>query len=218
MSAEQKTIARILDENDLRLGVAQLVRLFPEFAPVVSELDTIPLRRRAPGFEGLAQIITAQQVSKASATAIFERTLAAIQPFTPENFLAAGEEPLIAAGQSRAKQETLTRVASAIHEGALDLDHLCVVSVDDAMERMTSLKGIGPWTAEVFLLFCAGHADVFPAGDVALQHALKDMLDLPAKPDTRVSRDRAAQWAPLRGVAARVFYAHYARIKGRSAL
>ncbi len=211
-------ITRIRTEEELATGVSQLLVIDPQLSHIVDALAEIPLRHRAPGFEGMAQIITAQQVSKASASAIFERTLSAIQSFDAETFLAAGETPLIAAGQSRAKQVTLTGLSHAIADDGLDLEALCDISVDDAMAALTRLKGIGPWTAEVFLLFCAGHTNIFPAGDVALQHAIGDVMGLDEKPDAKTTRDLAQRWAPLCGVAARVLYAHYARIKGRSAL
>ncbi len=218
MTGNQATIARIRNQDNLATGVAQFLGLFPDMKPIVEALPDIPLRARRPGFEGMAEIITAQQVSKASASAIFSRTRDAIQPFDAQTFLAAGEAPLIEAGQSRAKQATLTGLAEALVEERLDLETLCEVPVDQAMQQLTALHGIGPWTAEVFLLFCAGHSDVFPAGDVALQHAMAMICELPDKPNTATTRKLATRWAPLRGIAARILYAHYARIRGRSAL
>jgi DNA-3-methyladenine glycosylase II len=218
MTENQDIIARIRNQDNLEQALAEFVTRFPDMAVIVEALPDIPLRRRPPGFLGLAEIITAQQVSKASAAAIFERTIKAIQPFTAENFLAAGEDPLIDAGQSRAKQAALTGLARAVVEKRLDIDNLCLVSIENAIAQLTALKGIGLWTAEVFLLFCAGHLDVFPAGDVALQHAMGDICNLDTKPDTRTTRDLAMQWAPLRGVAARVLYAHYAHRRGRRAI
>ena len=218
MSELDPTIARIRDEDNLAAAVQIFVERFPDLQPVVRDLPQIPLRARAPGFEGLAEIITAQQVSKASASAIFQRTKSAINPLTAENLLAVGLQPLIDAGQSRAKQVTLHAVATAIVEQQLDLEGLCEVPVDQAMDQLTALKGVGPWTAEVFLLFCAGHVDIFPAGDVALQHVVGELTGLDSRPDAKQTRVLAAQWAPMRSVAARIFYAHYASIRGRSAL
>lgn len=214
----EPNIARIQSQDNLLAGVEAFVALFPEMQPMVEALPEIPLRARAPGFEGLAEIITAQQVSKASAAAIFGRTKAAIQPFSAHNFLKAGTEPLIEAGQSRAKQVALIGLANAIVNDGLDLEGLCTVSVDQAMAQLTALTGVGPWSAEVFLLFCAGHTDIFPAGDVALQHVVGEICRLDSKPDTKLTRSLAAQWAPLRSVAARIFYAHYAHIRHRSAI
>ena len=211
-------IARIRNQHNLQRGIDLFVDQFPELQPIVEALPEVPLRARAPGFEGLAEIITAQQVSKASAAAIFDRTKAAISPFTAEQLLTLGEEPLIAAGQSRAKQVALLGLAEAVVKDGLDLEGLCDLPVETAIADLTALKGIGPWSAEVFLLFCAGHVDIFPAGDVALQHVVGEVCGLKNRPETKQTRDLANQWAPLRSIAARIFYAHYARIRGKSAI
>ncbi|MEE9374768.1 MAG: DNA-3-methyladenine glycosylase [Rhizobiaceae bacterium] len=205
----QLFIQHIRNNADLSKGLAGLRKLDPSLGIIIDSLREVPLRLRPPGFEGLAEIITAQQVSKASATVIFGRLLNLITPLTAEQFLHAGEAPLIEAGLSRAKQTTLTGLAQAVVNGEFDLEQLTLLPIHEAMDKLTSLKGIGPWTAEVFLLFCAGHADIFPAGDVALQHAAGDVCGLTEKPDGKTTRQLAERWAPLRGVAARVLYAHY---------
>ncbi len=208
----------IRNNNDLEIGLTELCKLAPIFTPIVDILPNIPLRSRPPGFEGLAEIITAQQVSKASATAIFGRLKKLINPMDAEVFLQRGEAPLIEAGLSRAKQATLTGLANAIVSENLNLEHLCLLPIEEAMDKMVSLKGIGPWTSEVFLLFCAGHADVFPAGDVALQHAVGEIYSLPEKPDIKLTRNLAGAWSPFRGVAARVLYAYYSHMRQRTEL
>lgn len=209
---------RIANRDDLVRGLDAICALDPRLGVVVSNLPDIPLRLREPGFEGLADIVTGQMVSRASATAIFARLKKAIQPFDAQTFLDAGETPLIEAGLSRAKQSTLSGLAKAILANEIDLQILCGLPVQDAHKQLTALKGIGPWTADVFLLFCAGHTDVFPAGDIALQHAMQDVLGLADRPDTKQTSVHAQQWSPLRGIAARIFYAHYASIKQRAAL
>jgi len=95
----------------------------------------------------------------------------------------------------------------------LDLEQICGLDADDAMRQLTSLKGIGPWTAEVYLLFCAGHQDIFPAGDLALQIAVEDGLGLTKRPDGKALQKIAETWSPWRGVASRLFWAYYARMK-----
>ncbi len=212
----QNLSGRIKNQTDLSQRLEILKVIDPSLAEIIDGLPEVPLRLRAPGFEGLAEIITAQQVSKASANAIFGRLSLLIAPLTAENFLKRGEAPLIEAGLSRAKQSTMIGLAEAVLVGDLDIEKLCEVSIDEALEKLTSLKGIGPWTAEVFLLFCAGHEDVFPAGDVALQHAVGAVLQLPKKPDILQTRELARRWAPMRGVAARVLYAYYAQMKNSS--
>lgn len=195
----------------------QLQELDQGFVQTIEGLDSVPLRSRPPGFEGLAEIIVAQQVSKASATAILGRLKEGVVPFSADGFLQAGELVWVEAGLSRAKQATLERLALALVQDELNLDALCKIPPAQAMEELTALKGIGPWTAEVFLLFCAGHPDVFPAGDVALQHVVGWLCGCDEKPDTKVTRVLAERWAPLRSVAARVCYAEYARRKGWTA-
>ena len=218
MTDKQKTITRIHTEQDLAVGIRQLLSVDPTLLPLVKALPPIPLRNRTPGFEGLAEIITAQQVSKASASAIFSRMKTLIPSMDAASFLAAGEAPLIEAGQSRSKQATLRGLAQAVVDDQINLEALCDMPAQEAMDQLTTLRGIGPWTAEVFLLFCAGHADIFPAGDIALQQALTDVFQLDERPDINHTRQLAKRWAPLQGVAARVLYAHYARSRGKSAI
>lgn len=218
MTKASVQLKRIRNADDLVLGVAQLEQIDPRLWTVAKALEEIPLRLRKPGFEGLADIVTAQMVSRASATAIFGRLTSLINPFDADTFLKAGEAPLVEAGLSRAKQKTLTGLAQALSNDEIDLEALCTRPVEDAHKFLTALSGIGPWTAEVFLLFCAGHADIFPAGDIALQHAAADVLGLPERPDTKTTAKLAQQWAPVRGVAARILYAHYAVLKRRSSL
>ena len=220
MSENQNTPipVRIRNAEDLAIGVKHLIEIDPSIIPIIDRLDEVPLRLRPAGFQGMAEIVVAQQVSKASANAMFSRLLKLISPLDAANVLAAGEAPLIEAGLSRAKQTTLAGLATAITEESLDLECLCILPVDEATERLTALRGIGPWTAQVFLLFCAGHADIFPAGDVALQHAAGEVLGLPSKPDQKLTAELAVRWAPLRGVAARVLYAEYARKRTRKDL
>lgn len=203
----------IANRDHLQQGVSVLAKMDKRMSIIIDQLDDIPLRARPPGFKGLAEIVVGQQVSKTAASAIFGRLTNLISPFEPEVFINAGEAPLIEAGLSRAKQITLTGLADAIVAKRLDLQDICNRPADEAIATLCQMKGIGPWTAEVFLLFCAGHPDVFPAGDVALQHACGWVHDHPEKPDAKQTRKLADRWAPLRGVAARVLYAHYGQVR-----
>ena len=217
MSDLNSNIARIRSHDNLRDAIALFVDRFPNMQTMVDNLPEIPLRARAPGFAGMAEIITAQQVSKASAAAIYGRMATLIQPLSSAMMMKLGRQPLIEAGQSKAKQEALLGLAEAVEAG-LDLELLCDLPVEEAMAQLTALKGIGPWSAEVFLLFCAGHIDIFPAGDVALQHTVGEIFNLETKPDTKQTRELAAHWAPMRSVAARICYARYAQMRGKSAI
>ncbi|EKF17775.1 DNA-3-methyladenine glycosylase family protein [Nitratireductor pacificus] len=208
---------RIDTDDHITAGLDALVAADPRLVAVRAFAGDVPLRRTQPGFASLASVIVSQQVSRASADAIFGRLTASLTPLTPETVLSAGEAPLIAAGLSRAKQRALTAVAEAAGAGILDLEALCMLEADDAVSRMTVIPGIGPWTAEVYLLVSAGHPDVFPARDVALQAAVAHAFALDARPDARALAAMAESWTPFRAVAARLFWAYYREMKGREA-
>jgi DNA-3-methyladenine glycosylase II len=177
-----------------------------------------PLRRREAGFAGMAAIIVAQQVSTASAAAIFGRLQARIVPLEAAEIAKATEEDLHACGLSNAKIRALRALAQAIAEHGLDLASLGALDAEDAHNALVAVKGVGPWTADVFLLFCLGHPDAFPAGDVALQEAAKLALNLKRRPDADRLERIAERWRPLRGVAARMLWAYYRSVKARSGM
>lgn len=206
--------ARIDDEHDLAAGLRELLAIAPDLGRLAAAGDPLPLRRHPPTFAELARIVTAQQVSLASAAAIYGRLETLIAPFDAETVLRLSDDELGQAGLSRAKIAAFRAVSEAIADG-LDLAGLVRLPAEDARARLVSLRGIGPWTADVFLLFCAGHPDVFPAGDVALQEALRDALALDVRPNPREAERLARRWSPWRGVAARLLWAHYRRLTGR---
>lgn len=209
---------RIDSSADIADGLGQLAALDAALAGIIASSGEVPLRRRPPGYAALAEIILSQMVSKASASALQRKLEAQIGEITAEGFLSIDDEGARLAGLSRAKTETLRRVASAVVAGALDLDHLCTLPGEEAITRLTSVKGVGPWTAEVYLLFCAGHPDVFPAGDVALQSAAGHALRLEARPNAKALAAIAERWSPWRGVAARLLWAYYAVHMKRNAV
>ena len=174
------------------------------------------LRRREPGFEGLAAIIVSQQVSTASANAIFAKVKAAFPTLDAAAIAGAADEDLRACGLSGPKQRTLRAIAAAVAEGQLDIEALAHAEADAAHASLCAIKGIGPWTADVFLLFCLGHADAFPAGDLALQEGAKIALDLPERPDVKTLTVLAERWRPLRGVAAHALWALYGAARRRA--
>ena len=177
-----------------------------------------PLRRREPGFAGLAAIIVSQQVSVASARAIFGRLEARIAPLDAERLAQASEDELRACGLSSPKIVALRAVSAAIVEGRLDLSALAGLDAEDAHKALVAVKGVGPWTADIFLLFCLGHPDAFPAGDLALQEAAKLALKLKRRPDAARLERIAERWRPWRGVAARMLWAYYRGLKARSGM
>lgn len=175
-----------------------------------------PLRRREPGFAGLAAIIVSQQVSVASASAIFGRLEARLAPLEAARLAAATNEDLRGCGLSSPKIRALRAAAKTIAEGRLDLEGLSALDAEEAHRALVAVKGIGPWTADIFLLFCLGHPDAFPAGDLALQEAAKLALALKSRPDAARLERIAERWRPWRGVAARMLWAYYRAVKARS--
>ena len=208
---------RIATLQDVYAGLDALCALDPRLARVRGLAGEVPLRLSEPGFRSLASIVVAQQVSRASADAIFARLTSLLDPLTPQAVLGAGEEALRAAGLSRPKLRALEGAARAVADGGLDLRLLCSLDAARATAALTAIAGIGTWTAECYLLFCAGHPDVFPARDVALQNAVGHALGIDPRPPERALAALAESWAPWRGVAARLFWAYYREWKGREA-
>ena len=174
------------------------------------------LRRRAPGFEGLAAIITGQQVSTHAARAIWNRLETGLGEVSYGAVSKAADEDLAACGLSRPKIRTLRALVEAVESGALDFVQLDGADDETVHTTLTSIKGIGPWTADIFLLFCLGRADAWPAGDLALMEAIRIMRGLPDRPKGEDRILLADCWRPYRGAAAHLLWAYYAAAKGRS--
>ncbi len=205
---------RISTLQDILRGLDALCVLDPRLADVRGRAGEVPLRLSEPGFQSLASIIVAQQVSRASADAIFGRLTTLLDPLTPQAVLACGEEVFRVAGLSRPKQRALTGAARAVADG-LDLHHLCSLDAGQAIAALVAVPGVGPWTAECYLLFSAGHPDIFPARDVALQSAVGHALGIEPRPPEKTLIRLAESWSPWRGVASRLFWAYYREWKGR---
>lgn len=209
----------LLDSDEaMARGARALARRDPLMRRLAAELGPPPLRKRAPGFAGLAQIVVGQQVSTASAAAIWARCLTVFDPFSPEIVAGAADERFREAGLSRPKIRTLRAIAAAIAEGTLPIDTLHEHAADEAHALLTSVSGIGPWTADVYLLFCLGHPDAFATGDLALQEAMRIAADLETRPNAVALHAMAEAWRPWRGVAAGLLWAHYARMKRREGI
>ena len=203
-------------EAALAEATARLLALDPELVSHMIEIGgPPPLRRRAPGFHGMAAIIVAQQVSVASANAIFARLETELTPLGAAALIAADDAALRRCGLSLAKMRALRALAEAC-AGGLDLEALGGLDAREAHEALVVVKGVGPWTADAFLLFCLGHPDAFPAGDVALQEAARVALRLETRPDAKGLERIAERWRPLRGVAARLLWAYYRGVKQRA--
>jgi DNA-3-methyladenine glycosylase II len=206
---------RIDTEADLRAALALLAAADPRLAPVIKLTGTPPLRRRPAGFAGLAAIVVSQQLSTASAGAIWERLAAAYDPVVPGSILRARATRLAKIGLSAPKIRTLRAIATAVDKGTLDLVALADLPADDAHAALTAVHGIGPWTADIYLLTCLGHADAWPAGDLALQEAARLAFVLNDRPTAKAMVTLAEPWRPWRGVAARVLWTYYRAIKRR---
>lgn len=168
-----------------------------------------PLRRFTPDFEALARIVVGQQLSIASARAIWGR-VAALGPVAPEALLGHAPESLAKAGLSTAKIRTLRAAASAVVEDGLDFRRLSREGDDAVRERLVRIHGIGPWTADIFVMFAIGRADAWASGDLALQVAAGRILGLDSRPTAQELETISDRWRPWRGVAARLLWAHYA--------
>jgi DNA-3-methyladenine glycosylase II len=204
-------------QADLERAIGTLVRQDPRLRPILAATGMPALRQRDPGFAGLAQIIVGQQLSTASATAIWNRMSGAFDPFHHDSIRRATTAQLGKLGLSAAKIKTLKLVAAEIRSARIDLESLGEVSADEAHKTLTALHGVGPWTADVYLLFCLGHSDAWPAGDLALQDGIRLGLDLESRPTTREMTMLAEVWRPLRGAAAHLWWAYY-RVARRAAV
>ncbi len=180
----------------------------PDIARAIALVGYPEPRNREPGFGALLNIVAAQQVSTASAAAIRGRLLAAIDPLTPENFLLASDETLRAVGFSRRKVEYGRGIAEAMRSGLLDAERLAAASDDDVVAALTALRGLGRWSAEIYMLFALRRPDVWPAEDLAIQEALRRLKGLEDRPLRVISEPIVESWRPWRGVAA-LFLWHY---------
>jgi DNA-3-methyladenine glycosylase II len=196
-------------EADIAAGLEVLIATDPRLAELAAMAGPLPLRRRPGGFAGIAAIVVSQQLSTASAAAIWERLAAAYDPFTPQRLLKARPDRLARLGLSGPKIRALKEIARAIVGGALDCDALPDMPADAAHAALCGVHGIGPWTADIYLLFCLGHADAWPAGDLALQESARLAFGLPQRPSAKETVALAQPWRPWRGVAARLLWAYY---------
>ena len=180
----------------------------PDIAQAIALVGYPEPRNREPGFGALLNIIAAQQVSAASAAAIRARLLAAIDPLTPESFLAASDEALRAVGFSWRKIEYGRGIAEAMRSGLLDPGRLAAATDEEVIATLTALRGLGRWSAEIYLLVALRRADVWPADDLAIQEALRRLKRLEMRPARAASEVIVEAWRPWRGVAA-LFLWHY---------
>jgi DNA-3-methyladenine glycosylase II len=198
-----------LTEETLAQGVRTLSQGDPDLARVVARIGPPPLWARAPGFPTLIHIILEQQVSLASAKAAFDRLQAAISPVTPEAFLSLDGETLKRIGFSRQKSAYGRGLAEQILLGRLDLEALEGLADEAARAALLGVKGIGPWTADIYLLMALRRPDIWPSGDLALAVAVQAVKGLNSRPGAGDLDEIAQAWRPWRAVAARLLWHHY---------
>lgn len=201
-------------EKALAQAVEALVRIDGRMADLLAVSGPPPLRKSAPGFGGLVDIVVGQQVSQASARAIRARIAELYGMPAPRDLAAATDDELRLCGLSRPKMAAVRAIATSVLDGSLPLDALHGFTADEAHARLVAVRGIGPWTADVYLLFCLGHPDAFPAGDLALQEAARRAFGLPDRPSAKALAAMAERWRPWRGAAAGVLWAYYAATRG----
>jgi DNA-3-methyladenine glycosylase II len=204
-------------QADLERAIKALVKQDPRLRVILADTGMPALRKREPGFAGLARIVVGQQLSTASANAIWNRLSVAYDPFHHDSIGRATAARLGKLGLSAAKIKTLKLLATEIRSARLDLNALGEQDADEAHKILTALHGVGPWTADVYLLFCLGHSDAWPAGDLALQDAVRAGLGLESRPTTKEMIALAEAWRPFRGAAAHLWWAYY-RVTRRPAI
>ncbi|MCF3932243.1 DNA-3-methyladenine glycosylase 2 family protein [Acuticoccus sp. M5D2P5] len=199
---------RIRCDADIDAALYALAAMDPRLAAIRASVPVVPLRLMPAGFAGLLRIVAGQQLSTQSADAVFSRFTATFDPLTAEAILATDDDALRAAGLSRQKAKTFRAVAAAVADG-LDLSALAEMDPDTARDSLETISGIGRWTADLYLMFCAGHPDIFPVGDLAVRRAAQRALGLDDEPGFAALAAIAEAWSPHRSTAARLMWAYY---------
>ncbi|HYC16169.1 MAG TPA: DNA-3-methyladenine glycosylase 2 family protein [Pseudolabrys sp.] len=202
-------------EADLQAGLAQLIITDPRLKPIAEKAGAFSLRRREAGFPGLCAIVCGQQLSTASAAAIRARLFAAFDPFHHDTVRRARTDKLKRLGLSAPKIKSIREIGKAVAKGRIDLAAVGNMDADQAHAALVALHGVGPWTADIYLLFCLGHADAFPSGDLAVQESARIAFGLRKRPDVKALTKMAEVWRPWRGVAAHLLWAYYHAVKKR---
>ncbi len=201
-----------------RAALTRLTKLDPDLKRIEAEAGPLPWRVRDAGFSGLLNAIIGQQISNQAAAAIWGRCRALPDCLTPTGFLALDETALRSAGLSRPKIAHGRAVAEAFQCGVLATEALAAMSDEEAVRTISSVRGLGVWSAEIYLLFALQRNDVFPAGDLALQAATAHLKNLPTRPTPAALREVAAAWQPYRALAARLLWHWWRHVTGRPSM
>lgn len=208
----------VFDERTLLAAVDHLAARDPDLAGVMQRYGPPPLWARPPGFATLVYIILEQQVSLASARAAYDRLQAAANPLTPRRLLEFSDEELKIIGFSRQKTGYARHLANLVLSGALDLEALSYLPDEQVRAALVSIRGIGPWTAGIYLLMALLRPDAWPHGDRALAVSVQQVKGLPVTPTYDKLADMSQSWRPFRAAAARLFWHDYlSRRAGKSA-
>jgi DNA-3-methyladenine glycosylase II len=199
-------------------AIETLIRIDADFAGILERAGPLPWRTRTPGFAGLLQAIVAQMISNQAAAAIWGRLRAVPGALEPAVLIGLPDEVLRAAGLSRPKVVHARALAKAFLDGTLSAEKIALLDDEAAIVTIGSIKGLGRWTAEIYLLFALGRLDVFPSGDIALAAALADLKGLADRPAPKALREMAMAWQPVRSLAARLLWHHWRLVTGRPAM
>ncbi len=199
-------------------AIETLIGLDADFSVVLERAGALPWRRRPSGFPGLLQAIVAQMISNQAAAAIWRRLCAIPGALDPRTLTNLPDDPLRAAGLSRPKIVHARALAEAFLDGTLSADRIALLDDEAAIVTIGSVKGMGRWSAEIYLLFALDRLDVFPSGDIALAAALADLKALPIRPPPAALREMAKAWQPVRSLAARLLWHHWRHVTGRPAM
>ncbi len=203
----------LVTRESLELAATYLARRDNDLAGILANHGYPPLWRRPSGFPTLVRIILEQQVSLRSAASMFARLTNSIHPFEPKRFAELGETHLRSLGVTRQKAAYMLHLSSSINSGELKLTQLSRMSDIEAKLTLTRIKGIGSWSADVYLLMAMRRANIWPAGDLALALAVKDLKRLSIRPGPEDLEELAENWRPYRAVAARMLWQYYLRPK-----
>lgn len=201
-----------LSAQQLRDALNRLAGIEPRFAAALARVGYPEPRIRERGYETLLRTIVGQQVSVGAAASIWRKLGEAVGGYEPGRLLAASDEALRSAGLSRQKASYARSLADEVASGRLDLSALPEED-EAAIKALSAIKGIGRWSAEIYLLFAEGRPDIWPAGDLAVQVELGRLLDLPDRPVEALVRAHAEAWRPHRGAAAIFLWHHYGAAK-----